>query len=96
MVSVCPVHQRFQRVILQQTRLVFLISGLRYHILNYGVTSVKLITFRCSLFVFVGEIIECRTSNPFGSPYLFSVRPLAVVAGQQNRLIVNGLNLTKR
>lgn len=52
------------------------------------------IIFGCCVVVFSGEIMECWTSNPFESPYLLSVRPLAVVAGEENRVVVNGFNLT--
>ncbi|KAG0613480.1 hypothetical protein M758_6G106000 [Ceratodon purpureus] len=50
---------------------------------------------RQSVLVVDGEIVECLESNPLESPYLLSVRPLAVVAGQQSRLVVSGLNLTR-
>lgn len=47
------------------------------------------------MFVRAGEVVACGTSNPLESPHLLSVRPLAVVAGQANRLVVKGFNLTK-
>lgn len=47
------------------------------------------------LFAFAGEIVTCRTISPLESPHLSSVRPLAVVAGQPNRLAVRGFNLTR-
>jgi hypothetical protein len=60
---------------------------------KHHASSVKPISFGCSLIAFAGEIIQYRASNPLESPYLLSVRPLAVVAGQQNSLFVSGFNL---
>ena len=44
--------------------------------------------------VLAGEIMECRARNALESPYLVCVRPLAVVAGEENRVIASGFNLT--
>ena len=44
---------------------------------------------------FAGEIIGCRVSDPLSSPYIQSVRPLAIMSGQRTSLVVTGLNLTK-
>lgn len=71
-------------------------EGCQFRMCGHGCASGdKPVTLGCSVVVFAGEIVECMQSNPLESPYLLSVRPLAVVAGQQSRLVVSGLNLTR-
>jgi hypothetical protein len=62
---------------------------------KHHASFVKPIIFGCSLVVFAGEIIQYGAANSLESPYLLSVRPLAVVAGQQNNLFVSGFNLAR-
>jgi hypothetical protein len=50
---------------------------------------------RYSVLVVDGEIIESKLSDPLSTPFIQSVRPLAMVAGQKINVVVKGFNFLK-
>jgi hypothetical protein len=40
-----------------------------------------------------GNIVERKVMDPFSQPYIQSVRPLAIVAGQETKISFKGFNL---
>jgi hypothetical protein len=41
-----------------------------------------------------GDILESIVAEPLSYPYIQAVRPLAIVAGEQNTLVLKGFNFT--
>jgi hypothetical protein len=42
-----------------------------------------------------GDILESIVAEPVSYPYIQAVRPLAIVAGEQNTLVLKGFNFTQ-
>lgn len=51
-------------------------------------------THSVSYIVFEGEVQESRNLQPWSFPYIQSVRPLAVEAGEPTNITLKGFNLT--
>jgi hypothetical protein len=47
------------------------------------------------VFVVDGDILESIVAEPLSYPYIQAVRPLAIVAGEQNTLVLKGFNFTQ-
>jgi hypothetical protein len=68
---------------------------IRKVMLCFSSGAVSLVTAEFLWVWFTGNIVERKLVDPLSQPYIQSVRPIAIVAGQETNISCNGFNLAR-